>query len=292
MLASRAETEVGKSMRKFLILGLVLILVFGALALTGCKKDDGTTTEETTTTETETAPLDPEVQAIKDRGVLRVGVKSDVPGFGLLDPVTNEFKGMEIDMARALAKEIIGDENAVEFTAVTADTRGSLLDNGQIDMVIATFTIKPERLEQWNFSDPYYTDAVGLLVNKESGIKSLEDLRGKTIGVALSATSKDAVIAAGEEKGWTDFEFKEFASYPEISTALASKQIDAFSVDRSILRGYLNADRVLLDDEFSPQNYGIATKKTNTGLAQFVNDFVNRVKADGTLQGWIDANNI
>jgi len=279
-------------MKKLLLLGLVLILALSAFALTGCGGDDAATDDAATTDDAAAVTLDPEVQAIKDRGVLRVGVKSDVPGFGLLDPVTNEFKGMEIDMARALAKEIIGDENAVEFTPVTADTRGSLLDNGQIDMVIATFTIKPERKEQWNFSDPYYTDAVGLLVNKDAGIKSLEDLRGKTIGVALSATSKDAVIAAGEEKGWTDFEFKEFASYPEISTALAAGQIDAFSVDRSILRGYLNADRVLLDDEFSPQDYGIATKLTNNGLAAFVNDFVNRVKGDGTLQGWIDANNI
>ena len=279
-------------MKKLLLLGLVLILALSAFALTGCGKDDAATDDAATTTDDAAVALDPAVQEIKDRGVLRVGVKSDVPGFGLLDPVTNEFKGLEIDMARALAKEIIGDENAVEFTPVTADTRGSLLDNGQIDMVIATFTIKPERKEQWNFSDPYYQDAVGLLVNKDAGIKSLEDLRGKTIGVALSATSKDAVIAAGEEKGWTDFNFKEFASYPEISTALAAGQIDAFSVDRSILRGYLNADRVLLDDQFSPQDYGIATKLTNTGLAAFVNDFVNRVKGDGTLQGWIDANNI
>jgi putative glutamine transport system substrate-binding protein len=284
--------EVEEAMKKFLLLSLVLILALSAFALAGCGGDDGTDTDDAVTTDTDDVAVDPEVQAIKDRGVLRVGVKSDVPGFGLLDPVTNEFKGMEIDMARALANEILGDETKVEFTPVTADTRGTLLDNGQIDMVIATFTIKPERLEQWNFSTPYYTDAVGLLVNKDAGIESLADLQGKKIGVALSATSKDAVEAAGEEAGYDAFEFVEFASYPEISTALAAKQIDAFSVDRSILRGYLNADRVLLDDEFSPQDYGIATKLSNNGLASFVDAFVNRIKGDGTLQGWIDANNI
>jgi len=280
-------------MKKLLLLGLVLILALSAFALTGCGGDDAATTDdhaESTDLE-DTAALDPEVQAIKDRGVLRVGVKSDVPGFGILNPATNEFEGLEIEMARALAKDIIGDENAVEFTPVTADTRGTLLDNGQIDMVIATFTIKPERLEQWNFSEVYYTDAVGLLVNADAGIKSLADLDGKKIGVALSATSKDAVEAAGAENGHA-FEFVEFASYPEISTALAAGQVDAFSVDKSILRGYLNADRVLLDDEFSPQDYGIATKLSNTGLAAFVDAFVSRIKTDGSLQGWIDANNI
>lgn len=272
-------------MKKVLLLVLVLVLAISVFALVGCKsaETDGETTEA--------GGLAPEVQAIKDRGVLRVGVKSDVPGFGLLDPATNEYRGLEIDMAKALAKEIIGDETKVEFTPVTADTRGTLLDNGQIDMVIATFTIKPERLEQWNFTDPYYTDAVGLLVNKDSGFTSLKDLDGKKIGVAISATSKDAVIAAGEPDG-LKFTFVEYASYPEISTALGAKKVDAFSVDKSILRGYLSDDRVLLDDEFSPQDYGIATKKSNTDLAAYVNDFIARIKADGTLQSFIDANGI
>ncbi|MCL2491234.1 MAG: transporter substrate-binding domain-containing protein [Coriobacteriia bacterium] len=279
-------------MKKLLLLGLVLILALSAFALTGCGGDDAVEDDHAVSTDTEeTAALDPEVQAIKDRGVLRVGVKSDVPGFGLLNPATNEFEGLEIEMAHALAEEIIGDASAVEFTPVTADTRGTLLDNGQIDMVIATFTIKPERLEQWNFTAPYYTDAVGLLVNKDSGVNSLEDLNGKKIGVALAATSKDAVEAAGAEEGWT-FEFVEFNSYPEISTALAAGQIDAFSVDRSILRGYLNTDRVLLDDEFSPQDYGIATKLSNTGLAAYVDQFISDIKSDGRLDEWIKTFNI
>ena len=277
-------------MKRVLLLGLVIILALGAFALVGCG-GSGDAVVDDAVVDSDTPTLPAEVQAIADRGVLRVGVKSDVPGFGLLNQVNNEYEGLEIDMARALAKQIIGDENAVEFTPVTADTRGTLLDNGQIDMVIATFTIKPDRLEKWNFTEPYYTDAVGLLVNKDAGIASIADLDGKKIGVALGATSKDAVEAAGAEDGYT-FEFSEYASYPEINTALAAGQIDAFCVDKSILRGYLNADRVLLDDEFSPQDYGIATKLTNLDLATYVNDFIKKIKGDGTLSKWIDANGI
>jgi len=277
-------------MKRVLLFGLVIILALGAFALVGCGGNDEPVVDDVVETD-DVAALPAEVQAIKDRGVLNVGVKNDVPGFGIFDPATDEYTGMEIDMAREIAREIIGDPNAVEFTPVTADTRGTLLDNGQIDMVIATFTIKEDRKEKWNFSDPYYTDAVGLLVNKDSGIASLADLDGKKIGVALSATSMDAVRDAGAEEGWT-FEFVEMASYPEISTALASGAVDAFSVDKSILRGYLNDDRVLLDDEFSPQDYGIATKLTNLDLTEWVNDFVNRIKTDGRLNQWIDANGI
>lgn len=76
-------------------------------------------------------------------GTLRVGVKSDVPGFGYQDVLTEEYSGLEIDLAYKIAETLGVDK--VEFTAVTAATRGQLLDSGDIDMVIATFTINDER---------------------------------------------------------------------------------------------------------------------------------------------------
>lgn len=93
------------------------------------------------------------------------------------------------------------NKKLVEFQGVTAKTRGPLLENGEIDLVIATFTITDERKETYNFSTPYYTDAVGLLVNNDSGIESIEDLDGKIIGVAQSSTTKDGFKAYVEEKG-------------------------------------------------------------------------------------------
>ena len=108
--------------------------------------------------------LPAQVEKIKNAGVLKVGVKEDVPKFGYLDPAKNVHEGMEIDLAKRIAKEIFGDETKVEFTGVNAKTRGPALDNGEIDMVIATFTITEERKLSWNFSDPYFTDYVGFLV--------------------------------------------------------------------------------------------------------------------------------
>ena len=89
-----------------------------------------------------------DIAAIKARGTLLVGVKADVPGFGYQE-LGGEFEGLEIDLAHKLAEVILGDANAVEFTAVTAKTRGPLLDTGELDMVIATFTIKPDRILQY-----------------------------------------------------------------------------------------------------------------------------------------------
>ena len=222
-----------------------------------------------------------EVAAIKQRGKLLVGVKADVPNFGYQD-LGGEFEGLEIDLAHKLAEVILGDANAVEFTAVTAKTRGPLLDTGELDMVIATFTIKPDRILQYDFSKPYFIDSIGLLVNKDSGIKSFADLAGKTIGVAQSATTKDALQAAADAAGIT-VTFSEFPTYPDIKAALSSGRIDCFSVDKSILNGYVDDTTELLADSFAAQPYGIALKKGNTGLLSVVDDTIAAMRADGSL---------
>lgn len=238
--------------------------------------------------------LSADVQAIVDRGVLRVGVKTDVPGFGYQDVLTEEYSGMEIDLAHKIA-ETLGVSD-VEFTPVTAATRGQLLDSGDIDMVIATFTIKPDRLESWNFTTPYYTDAVSLLVKKDSGITGFSSLSDKVVGVATGSTSMEALITAASEAGVTLTQadnFAEYASYPEIKTALDAGRVDAFCVDGSILSGYLDDTVEILDSvKFSPQEYGIATKLDNTGLAAYLDDLISTWLDDGTIDQMIADNGV
>jgi len=277
-------------MKKLLILGLAALLLASAFSLAGCGSTPSTSNDNTTNTTTSDVTLPAQVQKIKDAGVLKVGVKQDVPGFGLLDQSTNQFTGMEIDLAHNIGKEIFGSsysDSKVKFTPVTADTRGTLLDNGQIDMVIATFTIKPERKLQWNFSDPYYTDGVGVMVKKDSGITDLKGLVGKTVAVATGSTSQAAVEDEEKAEGISGIKFTSFADYPSCSTALMSGRVDGFSVDRSILAGYLNDSTVLLPAKFAPQDYGIATKLTNKDLAKWVNDLVVKWKGDGTISALV-----
>ena len=231
-----------------------------------------------------------EIAAIKEAGVLKVGVKADVPGFGYQE-LGGEFEGLEIDLAKKLAGIILGDESAVEFTAVTAKTRGPLLDTGELDMVIATFTIKPDRILQYDFSKPYFVDAIGLLVMKDSGIASFADLADKTIGVAQSATTKDALQAAADAAGMA-VEFAEFPTYPDIKAALESGRVACFSVDKAILMGYLDDSTELLADSFAAQPYGIAIKKGNEGLLTLTNETIAAMRADGTLDELVANNNL
>ena len=274
--------------KSVLLLTLALVLAFGAFALAGCGSNDEVKEPET---EAPAVELPADVQAIKDAGKLRVGVKADVPNFGLQDAATGEFAGMEIDLAKALAERIGLTADDVEFEAVTAKTRGPLLDNGQLDVVIATFTIKPERLEQWNFTNPYYQDEVGLLVKKDAGIATLADLDGKVIGVAQGATSKDAVQVEADKLG-IKVSFLEFATYPEINAALESGRVDAFSVDKSILTGYLTDDSVILEEGFSPQDYGIASKKGTDGLTEFINEMLAEMASNGEMDALLSTWNL
>ena len=224
---------------------------------------------------------DPAIKAILTRGKLLVGVKADVPKFGYQE-LGGAFEGLEIDLAKALAKKLLGDENAVAFTAVTAATRGPLLDTGELDAIIATFTIKPDRILQYEFSKPYFVDAIGLLVKKDSGITGFADLNGKNIGVAQSATTKAALEAAGAEKGYT-MNFLEFPSYPDIKAALDSGRIDCFSVDKAILMGYVDDTVTLLPDSFASQPYGVAAKKGNTELMSAIDQLIADMRASGEL---------
>lgn len=238
-------------------------------------------------------------------GVLKVGVKGDVVGFGVQDPVTGEYSGMEVDLAKKIADEL--GYSGVEYTTVTAATRTELLDSGDLDCVLATFTITEERKQSWDFSTAYYTDAVTVLIEKDSGITSLEGLVGKKIGVSTGSTSAYALAKAMSEKGLlgdyalpetsADFDissfsaegtsFEQYADYPSISNALTAGSVDAFCVDRSILANYKSDDRDYIDESFSPQQYGVATKK-GSELSAKIEELITKWLSDGTIDGLIE----
>lgn len=247
----------------------------------------------------------PDVQAIVDRGVLRVGVKNAVLGFGYQDELTGEYSGLEIELAKKIAAYLGVD---YEFTAVTAATRTELLDSGDIDCVLATFTITDERKKSWDFTTPYYTDYVTVLVENSSGITSLADLVDKKVGVSSGSTSAKSLTKAMIDGGFIDgsafdadtfdaatwttgISFQQYDDYPTISTALSAGEVDAFCVDKSILAVYNTDSRSYIADKFSPQEYGIATTK-DSGFSALCEELITGWLADGTIDALIAENGI
>ena len=236
---------------------------------------------------------DSKLAAIKDRGKLKCGVKKDVIGYGYLDTKTKKYEGLEIDLCYQIASAVLGvsydeavEKGLCEFTDVTPKTRGPLIDNDQLDIIAATYTITDERKKSWDFSTPYRTDHVGILIKKKSGMTKMADLDGKIIGVSQGSTTKDLVLQMLKDQNVDATpEFKEFPDYPSIKSALDAGNIDAFAMDRSTLKGYTTDDCELLqpDVEFGAQDYGVATKK-GSDLSKTVDDTVKKLKKDG----WLD----
>ncbi|WP_417047291.1 substrate-binding domain-containing protein [Enorma massiliensis] len=233
------------------------------------------------------------LQTIKDRGVLNCGVKADVLGYGYLNTETNEYEGLEIDLCYQIAAAVLEttyeeakEQGLCEFTTVTPSTRGTLIDSGQLDIVAATYTITPEREEDWDFSTPYRTDSVGIMVKSANGWTSMEDLDGQTIGVSTGSTTQQLVEQMIEDNGFNCTpSFTEYQSYPEIKDALDAGMVQAFAMDRSTLNTYMDDTVELLQPEieFGTQDYGVATQK-GCDLSKVVDDTVNELLESG----WID----
>ena len=280
-------------------------LVGAAAALTACGGSASSTAASTASSAAgsaaaSTAALGADTQAIVDRGVLKVGVKNAVQGFSFQDTLTGEYKGLEDSLAEMIAEHLGVD---VEFTTVTAATRGELLDSGDIDAVLATFTITEERKKTWDFSTPYYTDYVSVLVEDSTGIKGLADLKDKVVGVSSGSTSARALVKAMIDEGvldganfdadtWKDgISFRQYDDYPAISTALSAGEVQGFCVDKSILAIYKTEGRSYIDAEFSPQEYGVATKK-GSDFSTLCDDLVKGWLADGTIEQLIKDNGL
>ena len=233
------------------------------------------------------------IETIKSRGKLNCGVKADVLGYGYLNTETNEYEGLEIDLCYQIAAAVFDvsydeakEQELCDFTTVTPKTRGPLIDNDSLDIVCATYTITPEREEDWDFSDPYRVDHVGIMVMKDSGISEMADLDGKLIGVSQGSTTRDAILTMLEDEGISaEPEFNEYPDYPSINSALESGNIDAFAMDRSTLNTYMNDKKELVQPEieFGEQEYGVATKK-GSDLSEVVNDTVTELLSNG----WLD----
>lgn len=238
-----------------------------------------------------------DIQKIQDAGVLKVGVKKNVKGFGYKE--NGSYTGLEVDLAKKLADDL---GVKVEYTSVTPTTRQTLLEEGRIDCVLATYTITEQRKEMFDFSPAYYTGSVSVLVDDEN-IQSLSDLSGRVIGVVSTAESAKQLVSAMVDQGlidassfdennfdastWTEgVSFHVYDDYTSVDTALSAGDVDGFCTDVSILHNYESDQRHIINDTFAKQPYGVATTK-GSGLSKFVKNEIKTWKKDGSIKALI-----
>lgn len=226
---------------------------------------------------------------IKERGKIIVGVKYDCKPFGFLDE-KNQVQGFDADVARELAKNILGDPNAVEFKQVTSSNRIFMLTSDAVDMLVATMTINPKRLEVVDFSQPYYVAGQAIMIPQDSSIRGIKDLNNKKVIIVLGSTSEKNVRMMAPEAM-----IQGFRTYNDAFSALKAGRGNALTTDDTIIYGFLDTDPnyKILPERYTKEPYGIAIKKgedTET-LRMAIDETLYQMQKDGTMrkirQKWV-----
>lgn len=207
------------------------------------------------------------------------GVKADTKLLGLIDVKDGKEKGFEIDLATALTKKMLGKDVKAKFVTVTSQSRIPLLKNGNIDAIIATMTITPERQKTINFSNSYFDAGQSLLVKDDSSVKKVEDLNNKTIIGVVGSNSVENV-----KKFAPKAQVLQLPDYAQALTALKSGQGDALTTDNVILAGMAvnNPGYKLQGKAFTTEPYGIGINKGQDDFRKAVNKALKEVQQDGT----------
>ncbi len=217
------------------------------------------------------------LEEVKKRGTIRVGVRQDVPGFGIVDE-KGKTVGFDIDIAAELAKRL---GVKMELAPVTAATRIPLLQQGRIDLIAATLTHYRERDKAIDFSIGYFWTGQKLMVKKSSNIKTLADMAGKRAGTTVGALAlKNLAKAQPKATGQT------FEGYPEAFLALQRGLIDAVAADIIILAGLrANApdpgDYVIIGESLGGGDYAIGVRENESKWRDEINFLLQDMWRDG-----------
>ena len=223
--------------------------------------------------------------AVKEAGVLKTGGTKTAPVFSLEDATTGEVSGFDTAIGQVLARYIIGGSDdartLLDITQVTSDTRETVLGNGSVQAVIATYTITPERAKKIDFAGPYYSSGQAVLVRAdESKITGVSDLAGVKVAVQSGSSSITALQKAAPQAEQTPFN-----DHNTCLSALETKQVDAYVVDESLLLSAMQGSEAfkIVGEPFTQDPYGIGLPR-NSDAKAFVNAFLKEIYDDGTWE--------
>jgi putative glutamine transport system substrate-binding protein len=221
------------------------------------------------------------LQDVKRRGKLIAGVETDSPPLGFLDK-KGVHKGFDIDIAKALSKELFGTEEAVQFVSVTEGNWMALLNSGKIDIIVAPITITDERKRAVDFSIPYFITGQLILVRGNSKITKYDDLAGKKVAT-IRGSSGDTAI--GELVPTA--ERVKFENNFEALQALKEHRVEAFVEDYIVLFNLLQKTPGLKMSSlqpFRPARYGLAVRKGDKEWLDFINSILIKMRESGAYE--------
>jgi glutamate transport system substrate-binding protein len=219
-------------------------------------------------------------------GAITIGTKFDQPGFGLLNPTTKAPEGFDVEMGKLIAAKLGIPADGITWTETVSANRESFIQNGQVDLVVATYTINDKRKEVVDFAGPYYEAGQDIMVAKGNPekIEGPDDLAGKNVCSVEGSTPAENIRTKYPQAQLTLFDV-----YSKCADALTNGQVDAVTTDNVILTGLVagNPDGFqLVGNPFTKEPYGIGLAKGDDAFRAFINDTLQESFDDGS---WADA---
>ena len=252
------------------------------LALAACSSGDDGGAEDVDPGE---FPEGSTMAALADAGSITIGTKFDQPLFGLLAP-SGEPEGFDVEIGKIIASELGIDEGDIEWVETVSANREPFIQDGTVDMVVATYTINDDRKELISFAGPYYNAGQALMTLSETtDISGPDDLAGKNVCSVTGSTPAQNIA-----DNYPDAELSLFDAYTDCLEPLRNGQVDVVTTDNVILAGYVadsDGEFQVVGEPFTEEPYGIGVEREDTEFRMWINDVLEEIFEDGRwLEAW------
>jgi glutamate transport system substrate-binding protein len=261
------------------------------LLLAGCSSEAGNQAEDaagdTAAVETD-VEFDPgtTMARLNEAGKITIGTKFDQPGFGLLNPQTQEPEGFDVEIAKLVAAKLGIDADGITWTETVSANREPFIQNGQVDIVVATYTINDTRKKVVDFAGPYYEAGQDIMVAKGNPekIEGPDDLAGKTVCSVEGSTPAQNI-----RDNYPEAQLTTYDGYSKCADDLKNGNVQAVTTDNVILTGLVAGSPdafELVGNPFTKEPYGIGLKLGDTEFRNFINDVLEESFENGD---WAEA---
>jgi glutamate transport system substrate-binding protein len=221
------------------------------------------------------------MKELAEAGSVKIGVKYDQPGLGFKDAASDIPTGFDVEMAKVLAASLGIDPNSdVEWIETISDNREPFLQDGTVDLVLASYSITDERRQVVGQAGPYLVTGQQLLVTEDSDVESVDDLQGQEVCSVTGSTSLDNVEAEGMKPVGFD-------TYSECVEKVLDGTVQAMSTDGTILAGYAaqnEGELKVVGEEFSEERIGVGYSQDYPEMCQWIVDTITAAHEDGTYE--------
>ncbi|MFT7836217.1 glutamate ABC transporter substrate-binding protein [Saccharothrix sp. BKS2] len=222
-------------------------------------------------------------------GTLTVGIRFDQPGMAQRR-LDGKYVGFDVDVAKYIAGRLGVEESGITWREARSADRERLIAEGQVDFVVATYSITDKRKEQVTFAGPYFQTGQGLLVRfTDTDISGPETLNGKKLCSVTGSTSAQKV----KDEFAQDVQLVEYGQYSDCVVALLAENVDAVTTDEVILAGYVAENPELLKvvgQAFTTERYGVGLAKDDLEGRSAVNAAIERMVESGEWRAALERN--